>query len=163
MPKKQGKELRVTDAAEWRESQRVGQLVELPSGKVARLTRPHMLALAKTGQIPDPLSAQVMEMFSGKKSPAETKDSISPEDMLALINITCKIAFVEPKIADDPGPDELSIDDIDFEDRTFVFWWSQGGAADLASFRKEQERIMEVALGGKQVPPKAERTPKSKR
>jgi len=157
------KEMKVTSAAEWRKSQQVGQVIELPSGAVARLVRPHLLALVKTGQIPDLLSAQVSELFGTSKTPAEVQAGISPESMIELINITSKLAFIEPKITDTPGVNELSIDDIDFEDRTFVFWWCQGGAADLKSFREQQSRIMETSLDSNQVPPKAKRPGKRKR
>lgn len=162
MPKSKERELKATSAEEWRTSQEAGQLVKLPSGKVARLARPHLLALIKTGQIPDPLSAQVMGLFNGK-NPAEIQENINAEDMLTLINTTVRVAFIEPKVADDPGPDEISTNDIDFEDKMFVFWWSQGGTADLALFRREQARVVETSLGGGKVSPKTKQPAQRKR
>jgi len=148
------KELKVTSAKDWKKVNKVGQLVELPSGRVAKLVRPHLLALIKEGVIPDAISAQVSEMFTKKVtsiSKAIQTNTMSNEDGEILANILCKAAFVEPKISDNPGPDELSVDDIDPEDKIFVTWWSQGGATDLKVFRKQQARVLEIIHNSNKV------------
>ncbi len=162
MPNK-SEELEVTNAKDWRKSQEAGQLVELPSGKVARLTRPHLFSLVKEGLIPDPLSGQVMEMLNDTKPAATVVKTIGADNLILIMDITCKTAFVEPRVVDEPKDNELSPNDLDFDDKVFVFWWCQGGIDDLKSFRKQQSRVMETVHERDQVQPKAKQSAGRKR
>ncbi len=44
--------------------------------------------------------------------------------------------------------DVLYADQVDLDDKQFIFQWSIGGVADLETFRKEQRRTLQAAQAG---------------
>lgn len=110
-----------------------GQLVELPSfgeGQpfFARLRRPSMLALAKSGKIPNSLLATANRMFD---SSLDTKNENMLKDFYMVIETILEAAFVEPTYQEikDAGV-QLSDDQL-----IFVFNYTQQGVRALDQFR----------------------------
>ena len=110
-----------------------GQLVELPSfgeGQpfFARLRRPSMLALAKSGKIPNSLLATTNRMFD---SSLDTKNENMLKDFYTVIETILEAAFVEPTYQEikDAGV-QLSDDQL-----IFVFNYTQQGVRALDQFR----------------------------
>lgn len=110
-----------------------GQLVELPSfgeGQpfFARLRRPSMLALAKSGKIPNSLLATANRMFD---SSLDTKNENMLKDFYLVIETILEAAFVEPTYQEikDAGV-QLSDDQL-----IFVFNYTQQGVRVLDQFR----------------------------
>ena len=110
-----------------------GQLVELPSfgeGQpfFARLRRPSMLALAKSGKIPNSLLATANRMFD---SSLDTKNENMLKDFYTVIETILEAAFVEPTYQEikDAGV-QLSDDQL-----IFVFNYTQQGVRALDQFR----------------------------
>lgn len=110
-----------------------GQLVELPSfgeGQpfFARLRRPSMLALAKSGKIPNSLLATANRMFD---SSLDTKNENMLKDFYTVIETILEAAFVEPTYQEikDAGV-QLSDDQM-----IFVFNYTQQGVRALDQFR----------------------------
>lgn len=110
-----------------------GQLVELPSfgeGQpfFARLRRPSMLALAKSGKIPNSLLATANRMFD---SSLDTKSESMLKDFYMVIETILEAAFVEPTYQEikDAGV-QLSDDQM-----IFVFNYTQQGVRALDQFR----------------------------
>lgn len=148
-----------TSAAAWGAKAEEGVVVELPSGNFARLKRTmDMIHLMKAGRLPNPLGMIVQRMIDENK--AIDTDDIDPAgavQMLRFIDDIVVKAFVEPKIAIPPYPEEdedeeafvkrfeawqppkdhLNLAMIDIDDRMFVFAFAQGMASDLQSFREE--------------------------
>ena len=110
-----------------------GQLVELPSfgeGQpfFARLRRPSMLALAKSGKIPNSLLATANRMFD---SSLDTKSENMLKDFYMVMETILEAAFVEPTYQEikDAGV-QLSDDQM-----IFVFNYTQQGVKVLDQFR----------------------------
>ena len=110
-----------------------GQLVELPSfgeGQpfFARLRRPSMLALAKSGKIPNSLLATANRMFD---SSLDTKNENMLKDFYMVMETILEAAFVEPTYQEikDAGV-QLSDDQM-----IFVFNYTQQGVKILDQFR----------------------------
>lgn len=110
-----------------------GQLVELPSfgeGQpfFARLRRPSMLALAKSGKIPNSLLATANRMFD---SSLDTKNENMLKDFYMVMETILEAAFVEPTYQEikDAGV-QLSDDQM-----IFVFNYTQQGVRALDQFR----------------------------
>ena len=110
-----------------------GQLVELPSfgeGQpfFARLRRPSMLALAKSGKIPNSLLATANRMFD---SSLDTKNENMLKEFYTVIETILEAAFVEPTYQEikDAGV-QLSDDQM-----IFVFNYTQQGVRVLDQFR----------------------------
>ena len=110
-----------------------GQLVELPSfgeGQpfFARLRRPSMLALAKSGKIPNSLLATANRMFD---SSLDIKNDNMLKDFYMVMETILEAAFVEPTYQEikDAGV-QLSDDQM-----IFVFNYTQQGVRALDQFR----------------------------
>ena len=110
-----------------------GQLVELPSfgeGQpfFARLRRPSMLALAKSGKIPNSLLATANRMFD---SSLDTKNENMLKDFYMVMETILEASFVEPTYQEikDAGV-QLSDDQM-----IFVFNYTQQGVRALDQFR----------------------------
>lgn len=127
----------ITSAAEWK----AGEIVQLPSGKVAKLRRPDALSLLlRDGRLPDALGPLI---FGGKNEGAGVGAiELTPESLTALVPILDQLAvacFVEPRVVEKaveksagPGDDGLLPSDIAFNDKLFLFQWVFGEAGTLA-------------------------------
>lgn len=95
-----------------------GEIVELPDfseGRpfVAKLKRPSMLVLMKTGKIPNALLPLASTLFTGVETP-ETKDS-SLGDMLDVIEILAESTFVSPTWS------EIKESGVELTDEQYIF------------------------------------------
>jgi hypothetical protein len=109
--------------------------VVLPkSGLKVLLRRPSPMWFLFRGLLPASLAARV----EGCQSRIETL-----EDLRALAEWMVPLlgeVFVEPRLALEPGPGEISPDLLDLEDASFVVRWAVGEVAeagDLATFRED--------------------------
>lgn len=130
-------DLKVTKLSDLRAYAR-GNVVELPpfgEGQpfVARLRRPSMLALVKSGKIPNELLAQANEMFLGRQNTRKEFDPDTMTKMLEILETLCEASFVEPTYQ------ELKNSGIELTDDqfTFVYNYTQTGVNALKSFRQE--------------------------
>lgn len=112
-----------------------GQIVELPpfaEGQpfIARIKRPSMLALIKSGRIPNSLLTVANGLFT-----AEQEDILNEEDSMAklfdLLDIIAEACLLEPSYSQirEAGL-ELSDDQY-----MFIFNYTQRGVKALESFR----------------------------
>ena len=98
----------------------------------ARLKRPSILALAKSGKIPNTLMSAAISLFSGNVS--EVMTSKNPEALTSLftiMEILCEAAFVEPTWK------EIKDNNIELTDEQLmvVFQFTQDGVKALEPFR----------------------------
>lgn len=164
-------------AANWR-TQR-GAIIELPSGNRARIVRSLDLNEAlKNGSIPNPLRGVLSKMLDQGNEKVSAKEfAADPEVILqmnALMNKTVCESMVNPRCQMPPegenpatwqpdDPNTISIVDLSDEDKIFIYGVAQGGATDLESFRKQQEKFMESLADEREVPQKAKRNSRGKR
>lgn len=147
-------EKQVTTATEWRKARVEGEVVTLPSGKAARLRTMSLLRLLERGTIPDALSGIIGEMMGGKKQVANTLETF--QDLSELMALVCQLSFVYPKIVDDPKEDdEISIEDVAYDDQFFVFNFSQREISLLQPFRQERQGDVEDISDSDGVQPAA--------
>lgn len=113
-----------------------GQVVELPpfgEGQpfFARLRRPSLLMLIKSGKIPNALLATANSLFVGGK--IETKDPSALADVVGVMEVICEASFVEPTWAQITGAG------VELTDQQYmaVFNYSQQGIKALDSFREQ--------------------------
>lgn len=130
----------VTSPKEWRQKQL--RPVKLPSGIVAILKPVSTELVLRNGNIPDNLTPIVEEFFTGKgKEPTTLEDLRKNID---FINLVCELSFVYPKFALKPKEDDFGPDDLDEEDKFFVFSLINKPSSALERFRQEQEIAMDV-------------------
>jgi len=140
---------KVTSAKVWRTPRNQGEVIELPSGKVARIRSVALDSLIAQGEIPDllsPLASQTLWREMTFEDIAE--DGKLAKGYIELINAVLPAAFLEPKIVapedlDEESDDEITLADLAWVDKTHVFQLVLLPTEALESFRKEQERDVE--------------------
>ena len=127
-----------------------GQVVELPGffaeePFVARLRRPSLLALTKSGKIPNALLSAANELFTGKQ---DKSDPVDLSEIMGVLEVICESALLEPTYKDivDAG---LTLTD---EQYTAIFNFSQRGIKALEPFRQKSEEHKDSAGTGAEVP-----------
>jgi hypothetical protein len=170
-------ELKVTSVEEWNKVE--GQLLPLPSGKVVRAIRSmDLLHLLKAGRIPNPLGPLIQRMVDsgGQKMPEMSEMGMEGlQGMMKMVDDCVLRVVVEPKVVPPPPidkdedieaymvrvegwrPDDkgaIGLNQIDMDDRMYIFLFAQGMAADLTSFREEQKAGVAPAFNGPPVQPK---------
>jgi hypothetical protein len=133
----------ITPGRAWRQPREEGFVKALPSGHVARLRPVDMSVLLASGEIPDILTPlAVSTIMDG----ADTEKLANPEnlaehtsEMIRFFNLVCKAAFLEPRIVDAPqGDDEISIEDVEMSDRSFVYALVTQPVEVLRTFRLDK-------------------------
>lgn len=156
----------VTTAGEWKASALDASPLEVPSGNVCLAKNPGMRSFMKSGIIPNPLMAplqKALDRGSGlqdKELKALMQDS--PEHIEAMAQLVDNVVVevvVQPRVWAVPTMEEISfnlknypedeldesgrlknrlyVDEVDFQDKAFIFQWSVGGTRDLETFRAE--------------------------
>lgn len=118
----------------------LGELVELPgftkdSSFVARLKRPSMLAMTKSGKIPNELLVEANKLFVNGTAAVATQNQMDGkmmDDLFSILEIICQESFVEPTYKE---LKEAGIELTD-EQQMFVFAYAQRGVEALKSFRQ---------------------------
>ena len=153
-------ELNVTSGKAWRRLREEGQLVELPSGFVARLRPVGLIELWKLGKIPDTLTSVVVELLTAQQMETERALKNATENMkniAALYDVVCTAAFIEPRVVDNPVADnEISADDIDQADKEYILSWVNAPAVALRRFRPVEAANVDTVPEGQPVPQAAQ-------
>lgn len=152
-----------TSVGEWKKAA-AGHVIELPSGKGMRIKKMTVQSMMATGIMPNALIKVVkkaLDKGAGRPGMDEQMamemiaDPGKVQEMVAFINkLTCKVAM-EPRVfpipdnEDDRDPDELYVDEIDEEDKMFIFQVVTSGDDDTESFREEHASTM-AAIRGQQ-------------
>lgn len=129
------KELKVTTVSDMRQYS-AGTLVELPEfgpGQpfVARLRRPSLLVMVKTGKIPNSLIEQATALFAKGAESMVGKNNNTLSEMCDIIDVVIKAALIEPSLADiEAAGMELSDDQ-----KMAIFSYTQSGVKALEQFR----------------------------
>ena len=113
-----------------------GAVVQLPPFSedqpfVARLRRPSMMALAKSGKIPNSLLNTANSLFMGKGLDSNNEGAL--KEVLSIVDILCDAAFVEPTYS------QLKEAGVELTDEQYmaVFNYTQQGVKALEHFRGE--------------------------
>lgn len=130
-------ELKVTSIEQLKQDSS-GELVELPKFKnnsefVARLRRPSLLKLVRSGKIPNTLLTKTNELFIESGKGFDTDDTKLLDELFEVLEIIAGETFVEPKYEDIVN---AGIELTD-EQLMFLFTYSQQGVQDLETFRTE--------------------------
>ena len=115
-----------------------GTIVQLPDfaeGQpfIARLKRPSLLFLAKTGKIPNQLLKPANELFLKGGAGADTEDLDMMKQMYDVMETIAKSSLVKPTFEDITNAGIILSD----EQLMAIFNYSQEGAKALKSFRQE--------------------------
>lgn len=117
-----------------------GEIVELPSFSenvpfIAKVKRPSLLRLVKSGKIPNKLLVKTNELFVADGAGFDTEDSNMMADLCEVLDVIAEQTLVEPSYK------ELKDNGIDLTDEQLMalFNYSQQGVKALESFRTDKE------------------------
>lgn len=152
-------ELRPTTVADWKkDATGIGLLhdLKLPSGKVAQCRRVGIETFLKLGMIPNSLASVIQRQISKAQKGAQVDDQEFELELMKMLEDPSKLGeiveladsvtlfcVVQPKLQkapEDPADrqdDKLYVDEVDLEDKMYIFSWAVGGPEDLATFRAE--------------------------
>ena len=100
---------------------------------VARVRRPSMLVLAKTGRIPNTLLTAAGDLFTKGSSGMDSDSDKMLNDMYDIMHIICESALIQPTLKE---IEEIGMSLSD-DQMMAIFNYSQAGIKVLESFRKE--------------------------
>lgn len=136
----------VSPVSSWKQKQKT---LTLPSGHVVEVFNPGLKSFLVSGSIPNSL----MTLADGalkKGQPLEqadiedlVNDPRKIADMLKMVDTIAMGVVINPKLhpvpenASDRSDDVLYVDEMDDEDKLFIFQWVTGGTSDLERFRSE--------------------------
>lgn len=116
----------------------LGQVVQFPDfaeGQpfVARIRRPSILALAKTGKIPNSLLNTANSLFAGNGINEKNRSALG--ELFQILDVICEDCFLEPTYR------ELKEAGVELTDEQFmfVFNYTQKGNKALETFRVQSE------------------------
>lgn len=129
----ENRELQVTSIGELTQYGK-GAVVELPpfsEGQpfVARLRRPSMMVLAKSGKIPNALLSTANSLFL--QGGVDSKNDSAMKEVLEVVDVLCEAAFVEPTYT------QIRESGVELTDEQymFIFNYTQNGVKALQPFR----------------------------
>ena len=137
-----------------------GVELTLPSELVVRAKRVELESFIVQGNVPNPLMQIVSEALEkGKKADIEKMvgmdegniDLDMVKEMYGMVNDIVVASVLQPQIhlvpedEDERDDDLLYVDEVDDEDKMFIFQWATGGTSDVETFR-EQARADLVSL-----------------
>lgn len=154
---------KITTIAQWKGAQGID--LELPSGNVCKVKRGRGIQVfIKQGRIPNSLLNIIQKsMRDGEVAPeslqtiATTPEMIS--DMVRMVDDVTVEMVLEPKVQkapmneDDRRDDLLYVDEVDLDDKMFIFQWATSGAKDLETFRSRQNANVAALQSGEGIQP----------
>lgn len=134
----------VTNAAEWRKAREEGFEMELPFSQKRTAIRPIEIDFfLRVGRIPDVLSDTVTKLIGGApvSFPVPSEEAQKTEEWLTFLSTLMTHAFVSPKVVvGQPREDEISVDDIPYGDKMFIYRFFCQPAQALQRFCEKQAK-----------------------
>ena len=166
MSKKNGKkQLQASPASSWKKKTK---FIELPSGLIVEVQDVDLKSLimsGKSGNAPDILTADVMEMIQGYSDDESQQIEFDLSDsdiVIPFIERLIRAVLVDPKIVDsDPDYDnhEILFSDMDLEQEVIFIFEQLMSGVELAAaqrFRQGQDEVVVAVQPGQDVPAVAE-------
>lgn len=146
-----------TSVSSWKKSSQAAP-VQLPSGNYMRIKKMGIRFFIQTGMMPNSLMSLVQKSIDKGKG---SQEGPTDAEMLELLQDPQKlkdiadffermVVFVaeEPQVFPVPedgverDPELLYVDEIDFDDQSFIFQVVTGGTTELETFREEHQSTM---------------------
>lgn len=144
----------VTPISAWKKSA-AGVPMTLPSGNVAIVRNPGMQAFVTAGVIPNSLMPIVRDAIDKHKAPQLDEVIDNPEmlrDITVFMDKVVMHCVTEPKIHEVVPDnlredDKLYVDEVNDDDKSFIFQFAVGGTSDLETFRLERAKDLATVAG----------------
>lgn len=157
----------ITSASAWKKKAKQGRALDLPSGFTCRAKNPGIQVFIREGLVPNDLLPIVNEALAKGKGGQEVSasdiasqvsDGESLQKVMEMIDAVTVYCVLEPTVSHPPTDDDgniiavedrdededvVYIDEVDFDDKMFIYQWAVGGTSDLKKFREQQDRNLE--------------------
>jgi hypothetical protein len=157
---------KATSVSAWKKGAEV-PLLELPSGNYMRIKKVGLQALLTGGIMPNSLMGFAEKALKRGGSAAEGPSEDDLADLLQdpkkvkeiglfMDNLLCKVAaepvvHMLPEDGVERDPELLYVDEVDEEDKMFIFQVVTGGTTDIEAFRRETGSTMAAIRGREDV------------
>lgn len=123
--------------SEWRE-RRQPTVAVLPSGLEVQLKRVSLENMAFSGKVPMGLLVDIAQRAkNGQKVEFSIADMLQNiEQYIDMIDALVTAALVFPRIGAVTDDETLLLEELDFNDKLFIFDWALGGVSKLSQFRE---------------------------
>lgn len=154
-----------TTTAQWKKKA-AGDLIELPSGNVIRMRRVGLQTIMATGMMPNSLlsiTQKAVNKGTGHEGPSEADiqamatDPAQFAEMMKFFDSMVCFVTAEPQIHPLPAAgversaELLYIDEVDDDDKMFIFQVVTGGTTSIEQFRQEHASYVDVVRGSEDV------------
>ena len=135
----------VTSAQAWKKAASEGTPLTVPSNNTCLVRTPGMEVFVRKGLIPNSLMPIVQEAMAKGKAPKSLDMPADPkmlDEMMDLMDAVTIYCVLEPKVSPTPAEgairdeETLYVDEVDFNDKLFIFQFAVGGTSDLEKFRE---------------------------
>lgn len=144
-----------TPASSWKKKGSEGILIRVPSGNVARIRTPGIEVFVTQGTIPNGLMPMITASMKRGGPPKdddlakmlEDKEMLQQIiDLSSAVTVHCcldPVVLPVPEEGVERDPDALYVDEVDFNDRMYIFGVAVGGTSNLEQFHRQQAALME--------------------
>lgn len=126
--------------------------LELPSGESVLCRRGGIEVFLRSGKVPNSLMPIMKAALGGNdKVKKAAQDVDVDETMIAelfeMFDLVAVTVMVQPKCHPIPSDGErndelLYVDEVDLQDKQFLFQWAVGGTSDVEKFREQSAEFM---------------------
>ena len=145
----------VTSANAWKKQTVEGTPLRVPSGNTCLVRAPGMGVFMREGVIPNGLMGIIQEAMANGRAPDEADlagmvdDPSKLQQLVELADAVALYCVIEPPLSQAPvdeeghivpfghalrDPNTLYVDEVDFNDKMYIFNFAVGGTADFAKF-----------------------------
>jgi len=139
--------------------------ITLPSGETVLCKRGGVEVFLRSGKVPNSLMPLMKSVLTGKKVEDSAKeievDDKTIIEMFELFDMICVGVMVSPRCHFVPKSEDgtegerkddlLYVDEIELEDKQFLFQWAVGGTADVEKFREQSSQYLSSLQSGEEV------------
>ena len=123
--------------------------VNLPSGLTVKLRDVSMTDLLFTGKLPESMLDIAQQAGDGGASSVDLKQlAKSGQDFAGLMNEIVRLCLVEPKIGDVADDTHITLDELNGDDKMFIFNWANREVEQIRPFRQGEAEPMAVVQPG---------------
>lgn len=151
--------LEVSPVSAWKKASH-GTPLRVPSGNTCMVKPANMESFIRKGLIPNELIPLITSGMASRKKGIDAVEGMDQDKILMILSAMDNVVMdivVDPKIW--PAPHEtderrdelLYIDELDMEDKTFIWQFAVGGTRDLEKFRTELQSDLAAIQQGEDV------------
>jgi len=128
--------------AEWRLSRT--KEIQLPSGLYVKLRDVTITDLMLTGNLPPAFVSLVEDSQKDGKQEIDIKAVMdNMADFAPVLNVMLEASLVEPKLGKTSDDEHVTLEEISYNDKMFIFEWLNREVSQVKNFRQPENKPVE--------------------